>query len=110
MADTWIVDLTHYLDDQGHLPDSLPAPARKLAEHLCEIVSTASVQDLVHKSPAKCRRRPRRRPCIGLIQTVIEPSSQRIIWGCPVCGDQGYISNWRGSFWDLSGPDTANSL
>ena len=30
MGDTWITDMTHYLDDLGRIPD-LPAPAMRLA-------------------------------------------------------------------------------
>jgi len=25
-----------------------------------------------------------------------------VVWHCPACGTEGRISNWLGTFWDLS--------
>ncbi|AZR43489.1 hypothetical protein MTMN5_04064 (plasmid) [Marinobacter salarius] len=43
-----------------------------------------------------------RKPCVGEIQSYIDPEDDAIVWRCPVCGDNGAISGWEGSFWDLS--------
>lgn len=43
-----------------------------------------------------------RKPCVGEIQSYIDPEDDAIVWRCPVCGDNGAISGWEESFWDLS--------
>ena len=50
---------------------------------------------------AACRRRPGHRPCPGLIavlRTEIPPSVE---WRCVSCGDEGAISGWERSPFDL---------
>lgn len=100
MGDTWICDLTHFLDERGGMaPQS--GPARRLAEHLGAIV--ASITQLPsHKvalTPVRCRRRPGRRPCPGRIEAVVT-EEWSIEWQCPACGDNGSISGWQGTLWD----------
>jgi hypothetical protein len=50
----------------------------------------------------KCRRRPGRKPCPGEIETDFEPDTDTIVWWCPVCGENGYITNWQGTLWDCA--------
>jgi hypothetical protein len=102
MGDTWIVDLEHMLDENGAIA-APKGPARKLTEHIVAIVAMASSPEII-PLPAyqvRCRRRPGRKPCPGIIQADFDPQDERIIWRCPVCEDNGYISNWKGSMWDL---------
>jgi len=47
-----------------------------------------------------CRRRPRHVPCPGTIVAAPAEDSDAIVWTCPECGDQGWISGWHGSPWD----------
>ena len=84
MADTWITDLTHFLEN-GRLPRELPGPALRLVEYLGKIVAGL----------------PERRPCPGEIEGHISPESNAIYWECLVCGDKGLISNWENTMWDL---------
>lgn len=44
MADTWVTDITHFMDDEGKLV-SEPSQARRLAEHLAAIIVMASYPD-----------------------------------------------------------------
>jgi hypothetical protein len=41
MADTWITDLTHFLEDRRP-PRELPSPALRLLEYLGNIVAAAA--------------------------------------------------------------------
>ncbi|MFY7947821.1 MAG: hypothetical protein ACOVRP_01270 [Gemmatimonas sp.] len=98
MANRWIVDMHHFLGDDG-----LPAVRRgTLVSFLGAIVeSVSAVQGT--EAPmvdVRCRRRPRHQPCAGVIDAFEEPDSDAIIWYCPVCGDEGYIANWMGTPWD----------
>jgi len=102
MGDTWIVDLEHMLDENGAIA-APKGPARKLAEHMVAIVAMASSPEIIPlpEYQVRCRRRPGRKLCPGIIQADFDPRDERIIWRCPVCDDNGYISNWKGSMWDL---------
>lgn len=94
-----ITDLTHFLAPDGSIaPKS--GPARRLADYLTAIVAATTSID--PQAEVKCRKRPNRKPCIGKIESHIYPATKQIIWSCPVCGDHGLISQWKGSFWDCS--------
>jgi hypothetical protein len=103
MADTWIIDLTHYLDEDGDII-SEPSPAKALAKYFTAIVFMASFPDPEYPPEYKvmCRRRPNRKPCLTELISFVDPETDDIMWMCPRCNDRGLISNWKGSMWDLS--------
>ncbi|MDQ3681435.1 MAG: hypothetical protein M3378_13045 [Actinomycetota bacterium] len=95
----FVSDLRHFLD----MPEDVPVPARRMAEHLTLIVraATAGVGGQAWVSALPCRRRPGRRPCPGhyaLFRTDVPPS---IEWRCTDCDDEGVIRGWEGSVFDL---------
>ena len=49
----------------------------------------------------RCRRRPQRRRCHGLIRLRLQEKPAELIWWCPQCGDNGIIRNWKGIPWTL---------
>jgi hypothetical protein len=103
LSDTWITDLRHFLDENGQIAPQ-KGPARRLAEYITAIIVMASGPELVipPEHAIQCRRRPGRKPCPGVIQVDIDPETEDVVWWCPVCGDNGYIRNWKGTIWDLS--------
>jgi hypothetical protein len=106
MPDTWIIDITHYLDASGRLA-AMPGPARRIADYFGSIVAALAdtIPETVTFTSVQCRRRPGRRRCLGQIQGVVN-SESAIRWQCPVCADNGLISHWQGTIWDTrrSGP------
>ncbi len=103
MADTWVTDITHFLDEKGGIPEDLSGPARSLANHVGAVITAATAPGGFSdpEIEVKCRCRPNRGPCPGVINHIIEPGGEeRIFWRCTVCGDNGEISNWKGSIWD----------
>jgi hypothetical protein len=95
----FVSDLRHFLD----LPADVPGPARRMAEHLSLIVRAATAGDagVAWVSALGCSRRPGRRPCQGhlaVFRTEVPPS---IEWQCTSCGDDGVISGWERSQFDL---------
>ena len=58
-----VTDLPHFLD----LPPDTPCPARRLAEHLGNIVRAATSGDAgtAWETALPCRRRPANRACPG---------------------------------------------
>lgn len=74
-----------------------------MAEHLTLVVRAATACDggQAWVSSLPCRRRPGRRPCSGhfaLYRADVPPS---IEWRCTACRDEGVISGWKGSPFDL---------
>jgi len=106
MGDTWLIDMTHYLDVANPAVDLHPA-TRRLAEYFGAIVSAATVwpfAGIPMDSAVACRRRPRRRPCPGHIRLVQQRSGD-IHWACTECDDHGFIHHWQGTPWDLTRGD-----
>ena len=111
MPNTWIVDITHYLDARGAIV-AAPTPARRLAEHFAAIVgaATSDPQRAATASGVRCRRRPGRRPCPGEIRASITLDDRMdVVWECPACGDEGVISNWQGTLWDCLDVEPADA-
>jgi len=100
-----IADMRHYLNEDGSLPD-LPEPALNLAFHLGTIVGWVSrfPSNKLQATNVPCRRRPRRRRCLGEIQACLDPNTGAIEWTCPFCSDSGTISGWEGTLWDKTIP------
>jgi hypothetical protein len=94
-----VTDLHHFLD----LPQDTPGPARRLAEHLSNIVRAATAGDAATawESALPCRRRPANRACPGRIVVLRTEPGAPIRWQCSVCDDAGVISNWEDSVFDL---------
>jgi len=95
----YVTDLYHFLD----LREDAPGPARRLAQHLAQVVRAATAGDAGRAwvSALPCRRRPARQPCPGRLTVVRTEPEAPIHWQCGVCGDDGVISNWADSPYDL---------
>jgi hypothetical protein len=94
-----VADLHHFLD----LPPDTPGPARRLGEHLASIVAAATSGDAhtAWESALPCRRRPANRRCPGRIIVVCTQPEAPISWQCSRCSDDGTISNWAATPYDL---------
>ncbi|MFC1746645.1 hypothetical protein ACFL35_21820 [Candidatus Riflebacteria bacterium] len=104
-----VINLQHYLNKKGAIPETLPKPALKIARQMAEIVAdvtrNSSGEDATIETGINCNRRPKRKKCKGLLIAIIEEQNE-IHWSCPVCEDSGIIRGWAGSFWDLRGKST----
>jgi hypothetical protein len=94
-----VTDLHHFLE----LPQDTPGPVRRLAEHLSNIVRAATAGDAgtAWVSALPCRRRPANRRCWGKMIVLLTEPGVPIRWQCSVCDDEGMISNWEDSPFDL---------
>jgi hypothetical protein len=94
-----VTDLHHFLD----LPPDTPGPARRLAEHLGDIVRAATAGDAgaAWESALPCPRRPANRVCRGRMIVARTEAGAPIRWQCSACDDAGVISNWEDSPFDL---------
>ena len=103
-----VADLRHFLD----VDDSAHASLRRLVEHLTAIVraGTSRPSGLAWVTAIACMRRPQRRRCPGLIGVVVTDVPAMIRWRCAECGDDGVITDWMGTPFDLrSSADAAAS-
>jgi hypothetical protein len=94
-----VSDLNHFTD----LSEDLPGPARRLAGQLRNIVRAATAGDAgtAWESALPCRRRPANRRCPGRMIVARTEAGAPIRWQCSVCDDEGMISNWEDSAFDL---------
>jgi hypothetical protein len=94
-----VTDLHHFLD----LPADTAGAVRRLAEHLSNVVRSATAGDAgtTWESALPCRRRPANRRCRGRIIVLQTDSGVPIRWQCSVCDDEGMINNWEDSPFDL---------
>ena len=94
-----VTDLNHFLG----LPHDTPGPARRLAEHVSSIVRAATAGDAgtAWESALLCRRRPANRRCLGRMIVLRTEAAAPIRWQCSVCDDEGVISNWEDTPFDL---------
>jgi len=103
MGNTWVTDMSHfdYRDDEV---DELPVKALKLWGYFGAIIEAS-----LNKPPFStatglpCRRRPGRILCTGVIEAELHPNGNQLHWWCPICADNGHISNWEGTRWGPSG-------
>jgi hypothetical protein len=99
MRGALITNLTHFLDERGRIAPP-GGPARRLAEFLAHIVATMTHDLDEPLAPIRCRRRPGRKPCPGILEAHFGANDE-IFWQCPNCRDHGVITNWQNTFWDL---------
>ncbi|KKK57892.1 hypothetical protein LCGC14_3049910 [marine sediment metagenome] len=106
MGDTWITNMSDfdYPDEEAY---RLPKEAIRLAEYFGSIIegTVARVPAKNNYSGIKCRRRPGRIPCTGIICSELHPNGTELQWWCPVSDDNGRISNWGGTRWDPKGKE-----
>ncbi|MEO5678823.1 MAG: hypothetical protein ABIS47_04055 [Acidimicrobiales bacterium] len=98
----FVSDLRHFLD----MPDDAPGPAVRMARQLGLIVRAATARQAGRPwvSGVSCKRRPNHRACRGRIAVSRTDVPASIVWRCAVCGDEGIISGWERSPFDLRGP------
>lgn len=94
-----VSDLNHFLD----LPPDTPGPALRLAGQLRDIVraATAGAAGIAWGTALPCRRRPGNRRCPGRMIVVRTEAPAPIRWQCSACDDEGVISNWEDTAFDL---------
>lgn len=101
MSQTWVTNLTHFLDEKGAIPDALPKPARELAENLANLVANATIEpQLGPRANVTCWSTLGKKPCHGRIEAEVSFDLANILWYCIECGEDGAISQWENSFWD----------
>ena len=96
------------------LPESRKCDTREFrrSEYLSAIVSAATLAPpgVEVNTSVRCRKRPERKSCHGLIRLRLQENPAELIWWCPVCADSGVIRNWKGIPWNLSHTKGASAV
>lgn len=98
--------------DFRHLPNDIDITGRSLEAFLASIVAAASLDVIEEpeahiRAPLRCRRRPRRRACPGMILVDRHRGHPEIEWHCSACDFSGVITHWEGSAWDVGASSPA---
>ncbi len=96
----YVISLDHYLDEKGAIALE-EGTGRKIADLATEAVAYAS-----NASRARNATSPVCFECKKSVDVGIT-ADDRVVWRCCACGTSGHISNWRGTFWDLSEASSA---
>jgi len=96
MAEMYITDFQHFLDEQGNIPKNMRSEARELANFLALLIDDASSLDYDAEPTIRCIEKG----CEGLIVPTYIDENDEIFWVCVKCKTKGVITNWRGSKWD----------
>lgn len=111
MGNTWVTDIRHFPGSVvgEAIPADLHPVAFRMGEFMGRIVAaaTSAFWPGVRVTGLRCRRRPNRRPCSGHLAVQRDDAAEHVHWQCTHCDDNGLISGWRGSIWDLTGPHEA---
>ena len=98
----YITDVRHFLDDKGAIAP-LKGPARAMADFLACVIAYASDFGNTGVLAARCFKCKK-----GTVESAIA-QDEAIYWSYPRCKEEGRISNWQGTLWDLSAhPDVGS--
>lgn len=94
----FITTFTHFLDEKGNIPKTMPKEARELASFMALVVDEATKEypEKVCCTDIRCIN-PN---CNSSIITEFIENDEKIYWGCGDCENAGIISEWQGSRWD----------
>jgi hypothetical protein len=95
-----IVNIRHLLDDTQSRP-ALTQFSFKV-KRLGQVITyaTAVAAGISVDFRPMCSRRPKRQPCQGMLE--VELLQDHIQWECPLCGDEGAVTDWKGLIWDMT--------
>jgi hypothetical protein len=95
-----IVDIRHWLDERGELPqDNLRV--RRQALRIAQLIEAGGPLDSgqIRETLVACSSRPNRKPCLGLLW-IEKSQDERICAYCLVCQrEEIFISGWQETRW-----------
>jgi len=97
----WVINIQHWLDETrtAAAVPQLRLKVKKLAEII--IYATSSAAGMPADKIPKCWRRPKRRPCKGILDIYLNKNTNQIHWYCNICNDEGVVTGWEGLIWDM---------
>lgn len=92
------------ITDVRHLPADTELVGPSLFAFLASIVAAGSLEgpEACIRTSLRCRCRPKRRLCPGVILLERHSGSPEIEWRCSQCELNGVLTHWQHSPWDLA--------
>lgn len=97
---TLVVDITHWLEEDGSLPTKNPR-LRRQALRIARLIEAGGPlkPGEARETLVECTRRPARKRCMGMMWAE-KTSDDRIHAFCPACSkDEVVISGWQDTVW-----------
>jgi len=94
----YISNLTHFLDEQGNIPNQMPKEARELASIFALVVDSTTKNHSITLTPTEIRCF--NKGCHGTIDSALSRANGEIRWHCSDCENEGVISNWLWTKWN----------
>ena len=95
----YITNFTHYLDEAGNIPKTMPKEARELANFLALVIDATT--DYESENGFETSIRCFNEGCDGTIQSIfLFDQNNEIQWRCNKCDNEGILSEWEDSRWD----------
>ncbi len=110
MAQNFITNLQHYLDETGQIPANMLPEARKMASFLTALVESVTSYPEESKNGINTGLTCPVDRCTGIVGGQYHGYIAPITWKCSKCGSEGNISNWQHSTWDFTDPDEPENL
>jgi hypothetical protein len=98
---SWVTDLSHLPSEDADVPGS----ARLRAAFMRAVVEAATSRCTLDEpwlSAVRCIGRVGRRTCGACVEVAYVEEPLEVRWRCAKCGDQGTVSGWLDTEWDLS--------
>ncbi len=97
-----VTNIQHFLDEDGKTP-RLPPEARELFLFLTKVIEVATIHygQPLALAEMDCRRTSEGEDCEGEIEVWILYEDNSIGWECTECRDEGIITDWEGTQWDM---------
>ncbi len=94
----YISNIKHFLDEECNIVKEMRPSGRKFASFLLLVIdhTTKLQEEEITDIDLRCYKRG----CHGYILAELNLQENSIYWGCTDCGNEGIISEWRGSKWD----------
>ena len=96
----YIMNLTHYLDETGRIPQDIPAPARWMGSFLALLVDEVTQQYPQTKTSIATTLQCLNKSCKGELIGALDDENSPVCWYCLDCGEHGTISHWQNTRWD----------
>ena len=96
------INIRHWLDGETLAPPDDPRLQNRV-DQLGKIITyvTSRVVGYPFEAHPICNRRPNRKPCKTKLTTHFDEETNEISWHCPVCHDEGAITGWENTIWDM---------
>jgi len=97
-------DVADFTNKEGEIDDVSPS-ATRIVVFLRSVAGWVTARHAVvsERTNVTCLRVKSRDRCLAEGYAHMDTESGNILYGCPLCGDNGVIQGWKDTAWDRSG-------